>query len=138
MAAPHTALVVFLGGLGDSPVEEMVAGARVAASLDSSEAAVRSGSYAGAVLVTDGRFRLPALPEGVTVDVDGGPFHFGRRLAEVVRRLRLERVVYLGGGSLPLLGARELAGAAEALAEDGALVTNNHYSSDMVGFPAEE
>ena len=137
MAAPSPALVVFLGGLGDSPVEEIVAGARVAASLDSIEAALQSGSYAGAVLVTDGRFQLPALPEGAIVDVDGGPFHFGRRLAEVVRWRRLERVVYLGGGSLPLLGARELADAAEALAEDGALVTNNHYSSDMVGFPAE-
>jgi hypothetical protein len=54
-----------------------------------------------------------------------------------VRRHGLERVVYLGGGSLPLLGARELAAVAEALAEDGALVTNNHYSSDMVAFASE-
>jgi len=139
VAAPRPCggLVVFLGGLGDSPVEEMVAGARVAASLDTIEAALQSGSYAGAVLVTDGRFRLPALPEGVTVDADGGHFHFGRRLAEVVRRHGLERVVYLGGGSLPLLGARELAAVAAALAEEGALVTNNHYSSDMVGFATE-
>jgi len=137
LAAPKPALVVFLGGLGHSPVEEMVDGARVAASLDSIEAAFQSGGYAGAVLVTDGRFPLPALPEGVAVDADGGSFHFGRRLAEVVRRHRLERVVYLGGGSLPLLGARELAAVAEALAEEGALVTNNHYSSDMVGFGGE-
>ena len=144
MAAPPRAyrqagpaLVVFLGGLGDSPVEEMVAGARVAASLDSIEAALESGGYAGAVLVTDGRFPLPVLPEGVLVDADGGPFHFGRRLAAVVRRHGLERVVYMGGGSLPLLGAGELAAVAAALAEEGALVTNNHYSSDMVGFASE-
>jgi hypothetical protein len=137
MAAPRPALVVFLGGLGDSPVEATVAGARVAASLDSIEAALQSGGYAGAFIVTDGRVGLPALPEGVTVDADGGPYHFGRRLAEVVRRHGLERVVYLGGGSLPLLGAGELAGVAAALAEGGTLVTNNHYSSDMVGFPVE-
>ena len=137
MTAPRPALVVFLGGLGDSGVEGMVAGARVAASLDTIEAALHSGAYAGAILVTDGRVDLPPLPEGVTVDADGGPYHFGRRLAEVVHRHGLERVVYLGGGSLPLLGERELAGVAEALAEDGSLVTNNLYSSDMVGFPAE-
>jgi len=131
------ALIVFLGGLGDSPVEEMVAGARVAASLDSIEAALQSGGYRGAVLVTDGRFPLPALPEGVLLDADGGPFHFGRRLTEVVHRHGLQRLVYLGGGSLPLLGAPELAAVAEGLAEDGVLVTNNHYSSDMVGFAGE-
>jgi hypothetical protein len=130
-------LVVFLGGLGDSRVEEMVAGARVAASLDTIEAALKSGGFSGALLVTDGRFPVPALPDGVTVDEDGGRFHFGRRLAEVVRRHRLERVVYMGGGSLPLLGASELAAVAEALANESVLVTNNHYSSDMVGFPAE-
>ena len=144
MAAPRRAyrqggpaLIVFLGGLGDSPVEEMVAGARVAASLDSIEAALQSGGYRGAVLVTDGRFPLPALPEGVLLDADGGPFHFGRRLTEVVHRHGLQRLVYLGGGSLPLLGAPELAAVAEGLAEDGVLVTNNHYSSDMVGFASE-
>src|SRR3972149_1954700 len=42
-----------------------------------------------------------------------------------------------GAGARPLLGPRERGGAGEALAEDGTLVTNNHYSSDMVGFPAE-
>jgi len=137
VAAPKPALVVFLGGLGDTSVEAMVAGARVAASLDTIEAALQCGAYSGAVLVTDGRVGLPALPEGVTVDAYGGPYHFGRRLAEVVRRHRLERVVYLGGGSLPLLGGEELAGVAAALADEGAAVTNNLYSSDMVGFPAE-
>ena len=46
-------LVVFLGGLGSSPVEGMVGGARRAAALDSVEAALHSGSFTGAVLVTD-------------------------------------------------------------------------------------
>jgi len=136
VAAPAPALVVFLGGLGDSPVEEMVAGARVAASLDTIEAALQSGGFSGALLVTDGRFPLRPLPGGVTVDADGGTYHFGRRLADAVRRHGLGRVVYLGGGSLPLLGGEELAAVAEALSEDGILVTNNHYSSDMVGFAA--
>ena len=136
MAAPRPALVVFLGGLGDSTVEEMVGRARVAATVDSIEAALDGGRYEGAVLVTDGLVQLPELPAGVTVDADHGPFHFGARLAEVVRRHRLERLVYLGGGSLPLLGADEFSQVADALSEDGVAVTNNHFSSDLVAFPA--
>ena len=136
MAPPRPALVVFLGGLGDSPVEGMVAGARAAATLDSIQVAITGGRYEGVVLVTDGLTELPELPAGVTVDVDSGPFHFGSRLAEVVRRHDLERVVYLGGGSLPLLGVDEFGEVAEALSEGGVVVTNNHFSSDLVAFPA--
>ena len=32
----------------------------------------------------------------------GKPFHFGETLAEVCRDANLERVVYVGGGSMPL------------------------------------
>ena len=142
MAAPPSrsrrpALVIFLGGLRGSQVEEMVAGARAAAALDSIQAAISSGRYEGVVLVTDGRAELPALPDGVTVDVDEGPFHFGSRLAEVVRRHGLESVVYLGGGSLPLLGAEDFARVADGISEGGVVVTNNQFSSDLVAFPAE-
>ncbi len=137
MEALRPALVVFLGGLGGSPVEEMVADAGAAAALDSIEVALGSGRYGGAVLVTDGLRKLPELPAGVTVDVDGGPFHFGSRLAGVVRRHGLEHVVYLGGGSLPLLGAEDFARVAEATSAGGVVVTNNQYSSDLVAFPAQ-
>ena len=131
------ALVIFLGGLGGSPVEEMVAGARSAAALDSMQAAIGSGRYQGAVLVTDGLTELPELPAGVTLDVDDGTFHFGARLAEVVSRHGLESVVYLGGGSLPLLRREGFAQVAEAMSEGGVVVTNNQFSSDLVAFPAE-
>ena len=136
MAAPRPALVVFLGGLGDSPIEKMAAGARTAAALDSIQTALAGGRYGGAVLVTDGSTDLPELPSAVTVDVDRGRFHFGARLAEVVRRHRLERIVYMGGGSVPLLGADGFARVVDALSEDGVVVTNNHFSSDLVAFPA--
>ncbi len=136
MAPPRPALVVFLGGLGDSPVEEMVAGALAAAAQDAVRAALASGRFQGAVLVTDGRIDLPDRPAGVALDVDAGPFHFGCRLAEAIERHGLERVVYIGGGSLPLLGADEFGRIADALVEDGVAVTNNYFSSDMVAFPA--
>ena len=136
VAAPRPALVVFLGGLGDSPVEEMVAGACVAATLDTVEAALAGGRFQGAVLVTDGSADLPHRPAGAVVDVDAGPFHFGCRLAETIGRHNLERIVYVGGGGLPLLGADEFDHIADALAEDGVAVTNNYFSSDLVAFPA--
>ena len=136
MAAPRPALVVFLGGLGDSPAEEMVAGAAAAAALDAVHAALASGRFHGAVVVTDGRPDLPDRPAGVAVDVDAGPFHFGCRLAETIARHGLKQVVYIGGGSVPLLGADEFGRIADALAEDGVAVTNNYFSSDLVAFPA--
>ena len=136
MAPPRPALVVFLGGLGDSPVEQMVAGALAAAALDAVRAALASGRIQSAVLVTDGRIDLPDRPAGVALDVDAGPFHFGCRLAETIRRHGLEQVVYIGGGSLPLLGADDFGRIANALVEDGVAVTNNYFSSDMVAFPA--
>lgn len=137
MAAPRPALVVFLGGLGDSLVEQMVAGACVAAALDTVRTAMSSGRFQSAIVVTDGRVHLPERPTGVVVDVDAAPFHFGCRLAETIRGHRLEQVVYVGGGSLPLLSADEFGRIADALVEDGVAVTNNYFSSDMVAFPAE-
>ncbi len=137
MAPSRPALVVFLGGLGNSPVEQMVAGALAAAAQDAVRAALASGRFQGAVLVTDGHIDLPDRPAGVALDADAGPFHFGCRLAETIGRHGLEQVVYIGGGSLPLLSADEFGRIADALDEDGVAVTNNYFSSDMVAFPAE-
>ncbi len=133
--ASRPTLVVFLGGLGGSPAEEMVGAARWAASLDAIEAALASGVFAGAILVTDDASALPDPPPGLTVHVDPGPFHFGCRLAEVVRQYQPQGVVYLGGGSLPLLSPDELAALARALeGEGGIAITNNYFSSDLVAF----
>jgi len=49
-------LVSFVGGLGGSPVEEMTAAARRAATLDSLERALSTGAFAYAVLVADATF----------------------------------------------------------------------------------
>ena len=129
-------LVVFLGTQGESPVEEMVAAACRAAALDSLAAALASESYKGAVVVTNDASFEADIP-GVIVDGDEGEFHFGRRLSEVIRRYGLESVVYMGGGSVPLLGAADFAGIADTLGR-GVGVANNVYSSDLVAFPVSE
>jgi hypothetical protein len=129
-------LVVFLGGLGDSSVERLVGGARWAATRDSIDAALEGDSYGRAVLVTDGDGVFADSP-GVTIDLDNGDFHFGRRLAGVIRRYELDRIVYMGGGSIPLFGAADFARIAETVS-GGATLTNNRYSSDVVGWTSSE
>lgn len=111
----------------------MVGTARWAASLDGIETALASNSFARAVIATD----YPGLPvdiPGVILDLDEGPYHFGRRLAGILRRFDIDAAVYLGGGSLPLFSGHDFAALAERVSL-GVAVTNNPYSSDMVGFP---
>lgn len=129
------ALVIFLGGLRGSPVEEMVAAACRAAALDSCERALASGAFQRAILAVDSAGGLAQPPAGVLLNVDDGPFHFGRRLADIVQRYGLEAVVYLGGGALPLFSNDEFVGLARGLASgERVAITNNYYSSDLVAF----
>ena len=132
-------LVAFLGGLSGSPLEEMVAAGRRAATLDSLERALSTGAFASAILVADSREGLADLPSAVVVDVDAGAFHFGRRLAWVIDRYGLEKPLYFSGGSIPLLSAQEFVGIAQELGRgDGLVITNNFYSADLVAFSPGE
>jgi hypothetical protein len=129
-------LVVFLGDSGGGSSERVVGEARIAASLDCVEAALACGAYAGAVLATDDPSLSPGFP-GLTADVDSGRFHFGRRLAGVLRDHAIRSAVYLGGGAVPLFGPEDFASLADAVAA-GRAVTNNIYSSDLAAFPVTE
>ena len=127
-------LVVFLGELGNSAAERMVADARYAATFDALETALSTGAYGPAVLVTDEppSAAAGAIPAGVEVLVDRSPFTFDGRLKGIVADRRMETMVYFGGGSVPLLGAEAFRQIAAALTEPG-IVTNNLYSADLVG-----
>jgi hypothetical protein len=140
------ALVVFYGGRGDSPVERTVDDARLAAALDAAEASSLGGSGLSLteegggvnriILVTDQPGLAVDLP-GVEVDSSAEPFHFGQRLADVVRRCQLDSVIYAGAGSVPLFAADDFREVVSRLAR-GVIVTNNSFSSDLVAFPANE
>ena len=140
------ALVVFYGGRGDSPVERTVDDARLAAALDLAEASSLGGSGLSLtgegsgveriILVTDEPDLAVDLP-GLEVDFSAEPFHFGQRMADVVRRRQLGSVIYAGAGSVPLFAADDFREVASRLAR-GVIVTNNSFSSDMVAFPANE
>ena len=118
-----------------TPVERMVGAARDAAALDTTERALESGAFAAIILVTDDVALASKAPAGVEVDVDGDAFDFESRLREVVARRRIERPLYVGGGSIPLVATEELAGLAERLgAADQLVISNNFFSADVVGW----
>lgn len=135
-------LVVMLGGMGGGRLEELMRAALEASALDAIECALATGRYGRAVLLAD---RPPALdvPSDVEVEVDrpGEPFQWGRRLFDAVSRYGIESLVYVGGGSAPLLEAGEFEALASALdgpagsARDGGArgVSNNFYSADLFG-----
>jgi hypothetical protein len=128
-------LVVFYGAAGQSSIEQSVDRARLAAALDTIEAA-RAAGIEQALLVTDDPALSPDIPN-VEIDCSTGPHHFGRRLAEVARNHGLSQIVYLGAGSVPLFSSEDYASLADRLAA-GVAVTNNHYSSDLIAFSATQ
>jgi len=135
MSGQRPTLLVFFGGMGGSPIEDAVASARRAATFDTIEVA-QSAGIATAIVVTDDPDMQTEL-RGVEIVVDDGAHHFGRKLAGTLRRHSLRSVVYLGGGSVPLLRAEDFAAITEAL-EAGRTVTNNRFSSDLVAWEVDE
>lgn len=120
--------------MGGSPLEEAVARARRAATLDTIETALGAGIDRAIVLTDDDSFE-PDM-DGVEVVVGEGDYHFGRSLAGIVGDRRLRSVIYIGGGSLPLLGAGEFREIVRRL-ESSIAVTNNRFSSDLVAWNAD-
>ncbi len=132
--------VVMLGGADDSPAGRLVWRARAAGAVDSVNALIGLGVRP--VVVASPSFEW--LPPGLSVvcEPDGpGAFHFGQSLSALLAGYRLDRVIYLGGGSIPLLTREHLAGLLALL--DGAgesplVVTNNLHSADWFGLNRAE
>lgn len=72
---------------------------------------------------------------GATIDYSGdGPFHFGLRLTDIVRRFAIQRLLYMGGASCPIIAPAELQWAVDQVAAgDNVVVMNNTQSADIVG-----
>ncbi|HUS82496.1 MAG TPA: hypothetical protein VM013_04475 [Dehalococcoidia bacterium] len=136
---PLPQLVMFLGGMGGSPVEDTFAQALAEDMLDTMERVLESGGVDGAFLATDN----PQIGSRCSADVrvdgdgdgDGGPFHFGRRLTEIIRRHELERLLYLGAGSATLMKGDDFFSLGHYLGMAWNMVlTNNRYSADFAAF----
>ncbi len=135
--AENTCLLVFLGSPGQGRVEKIVYFARRAATLDTVEAALASGAFTKAIVVTDDA-EFPCRPPSLVVDLDSGPFHFGQRLARVLLDHKVQTAVYLGGGSLPLLSPGDFLDLSLQVRTGGVVSANNSFSSDMVAFSVSE
>lgn len=136
-------LILLVGGRGQSKVERVLDGAHRAAARDLLELLLGTGRIDQVVVSTDDLTwgeMLTDLPVEVDVDAQGEPFHFGRRLAELIERYQARRVLYSGGASAPLMGAEHWVGVLTRLGEaDRLVITNNVHSCDWVGFtPAVE
>jgi hypothetical protein len=143
-------LVVFQGGVAaSSPLEKLVVEAQAAAALDLLAVASSSGAFDRAILVTEldalanaatseagASGRLPVFVEKLRPGGKGSAaFHFGESLLRICRAHRLERVVYVGGGAMPLGASGDLADLALSVSGAGeCVVANNLYSADVVAF----
>jgi len=124
-------VILFLGGLGGSPVAEMVAGCHRAIAQDTIERSQMAGVFDGVILVTEMREHDPS----VVVERSGSPFHFGKKLREVIEKYNIEKPFYIGGGSIPLLAADGLRAVGEKLSSsEDMVITNNPFSADLVAF----
>jgi hypothetical protein len=131
-------LLIMTGSSEESEPERMVSLARQAITLDLVDKALSLPELDPVVVATNSPSlarRLDKQPIYVDRDVPAEPFHFGRRLAELIARYSMERCFYIGGGAGPLLPPSDMAEVARAvLAAERLLVTNNFYSSDFVAF----
>jgi len=132
-------LIIMHGQMGGSDVERMVDGARGAITLELVDKALASGAFASIVVSSNDPLLAETLSGLPTVIVEIDPqdetFHFGRRLQALIAKYDMERLVYLGGGSAPLLPASALGDLAERVrAAERLLVANNFYSVDFCAF----
>ncbi|MFZ5917247.1 MAG: hypothetical protein ACOYZ7_09960 [Chloroflexota bacterium] len=131
-------LIVMTGVSQGGEAEEMMAGARIAITMDLVERALATAAFCQIIVSTNSQ-RLAVMLHGkpvvVVADTPGEAFHFGRHLGQLVDRFAVEKLMYLGGGSGPLLPQDEMARMAHKIdREDEFLITNNFYSTDYAAF----
>lgn len=135
--AADVGLVIFAGKQGSSALERLVYDSHLAIARDLVANAAAVGGFAPIVVATTQPQSFSDAPSGIIVEPtapDAG-FHFGKTLADIVARQGMSRVLYIGGGSCPLLSAGELAALRDAVAQlDQGLIANNFYSADFIGF----
>ncbi len=105
MTTPSVSAVIMVGSAGNSPPEQLVLQAQRACALDL--IALLEAQEVTPIIVAAPT--VDWLPETCAVirdqDDPDTPFHFGRRLAELITRYELSPTMYFGGGSAPLLNS---------------------------------
>ncbi len=136
-------LVIATGIKGSSNPEKVLNRALEANTLDLLDIA---GSVSGCerrILITDSDRLIDSCasndPE-VTTERTSRSFHFGKSLFEKIETHNIKNLFYIGGGSAPLFGKRDFDRIVSfLLGSSDVLLTNNFYSTDMIGLsPAQK
>lgn len=133
--------IIMLGGNPTSPQERLVLEAQRAAALDLSHLLE---SYDVRLIISSPEFGWFPQDDDAELELDpkGQPFHFGATLASLIEKYSLERVLYFGGGSAPLLDSQLMemivgmllnAGTFDSRIPSHIALTNNLHSSDWLG-----
>lgn len=123
--------VIFHGGIGGSPVTDMVAHCQLAIARDTIDRIQRTGAFDDIILITEQAVTMP----NVTIERSCKPFHFGAELKRAIESHRIAAPVYIGSGSAPLLKTGRLKSIGETVAScRNTVITNNTFSSDMAAF----
>lgn len=131
-------LLLFVKGTAECDVEQLVADAQLAASLDTLER-VRAMPEFGALIVAtaNGKFAARAAALGAQIEIDPPDvdFHWGRRLATLVEEYDADVPFYIGGGSGALMTPDDWrAMAQQVLQRSNVVVTNNYFSCDFAAW----
>jgi hypothetical protein len=144
MPTSTTGAIILVGPGGPTPQEQLVARAQQASALDLIDTLLAQRLEPVIVAAPTADWLLAG--SGVIFDPDppGQPFHFGKRLADLIRRYELPHLMVFGGGSAPFVDASLIATMAQlmdqAIHRPGGRIpshmalTNNKHSSDWVAF----
>lgn len=142
--APHPIppdLVIFCGRGGVSEPERVVAGAQQVSVRQVLADARATGIFRRIVLATNDHAladQLAVAEPTLTIVETADSIIFGDQLRAIARQLGSAAIVYIGGGSAPLLDADGLRRLVAAIDVPGTVAANNALSSDWVGFrPAD-
>lgn len=128
-------LIVFYGRGGASTPERLVDGARRVVTRQLFADASTGDLFRRLVLVTNDEALAGDLAgQGVSIERTPDTIDFDRQLRATIDRLGSTAVVYVGGGSAPLLGLADLRELVAAVETPGLVRANNYLSSDYVAF----
>lgn len=134
MDSERTGAIILAGPEGATPPERLVTQVAYAAALSLIAALHESGVTPIVVAAPDCTWLPPDSP--ALADADTSAFHFGTRVADLIERHGLERVLVFGAGSAPLLSAAHIRAFLDRLrgADHPVALTNNLHSSDWVAW----
>lgn len=137
--AKEVSVVIFEGGEPASEIEGIMAEVRHAVLLDNIAKMKQVPQIGSIYLVTNYK---PLAEEAALCGIrvlenrlGEKDFHFGKVFAELINKEQLEKVLYMGGASIPLVKVQELEEICDLLLKAGeGIFANNAQSADIIAF----